>query len=92
MKDKRPSLKDKYAQEEAQLRLCAEGLKDVESYEGNELTLKKGGTDSSAMRVQRMGYIKMAEREFLENNTKDIIKRAHELCLEDIGDETVPPV
>jgi hypothetical protein len=74
-------LKDKFEQEKKALLQDADQIGSASDYSGGYL---RHGTccDSSERSTKRMEWVHLAQKEFLEKNKRQILKRAAEMCRE----------
>jgi hypothetical protein len=78
------NVKEKHKKEIEELIIDAATIRTATGYHDNYL--KRGNVcDSSVRNGIRMEYVRKAEKEFLENHTEDILQRAADIILEDIG-------
>ena len=80
------TLKQKYEAEKALIIQDAEQIRNATTYTSEYL--KHGsGCDSSDRAKIRMSFVKEAEMEFIGKHRKDILARAADMCLTQIGED-----
>lgn len=87
----KPTLKEQYLKDREKLIEDAKQIKTATSY--NDQRLYHGSSaDSGNRSYERMRHVKQAELIFIEQNRKEILELAANLCLNEIGDEVRPVI